>query len=338
MQERDHHCIIIAEVAQSHDGSLGQAHAFIDAAVAAGADVIKFQTHIAAAESTPAEPWRVKFSKQDDARYDYWKRMEFTPAQWKGLKDHADESGIKFISSPFSMEAVTMLSEIGVWAWKIASGELTNKPMFEAMAATEIPFILSSGMSNWEEIDECVEMIQAKNADLTLLQCTSMYPTPAEKMGLNVMQKMRERYGCKVGLSDHSGTIYAGLAAAALRADMIEVHITLSKHMFGPDVPVSLDPGELKQLVDGVRFIERMNNSPVDKDAVAQELQPMRKLFNKSIVAATDIAAGTVLTEAHIAYKKPGTGMPPTALNSLLGKTTKQPIAADTLLDLAFFA
>src|SRR5690606_20213848 len=116
-------------------------------------------------------PWRVKFSKQDASRYDYWKRMEFTKEEWLGLKAHADERGLKFISSPFSTEAVELLAEVGVWAWKIASGELTNKPMFEAMAATGLPFILSSGMSDWKEIDACVDMIRSKGLDLTLMQC-----------------------------------------------------------------------------------------------------------------------------------------------------------------------
>lgn len=328
---------VIAEVAQSHDGSLGQAHAFIDAAAAAGADVIKFQTHIAAAESTPSEPWRIKFSKQDASRYDYWKRMEFTKEEWHGLKTHADDLGLKFISSPFSVEAVELLSEVGVWAWKIASGELNNKPMFDAMAATGLPFILSSGMSDWNEVNECVALIQSRGNELTLMQCTSMYPTPADKLGLNVIGEMKKRYGCKVGLSDHSGTIYAGIAAAALGADMVEVHLTLSEYMFGPDVPVSLTPAALKQLVDGVRFIETANAHPVDKDQLAGELAGMRKLFNKSIVAKTNIAAGTVLTEEHIAYKKPGTGLTPSQLELILGRKTNTNIDADTLLDLSFF-
>src|SRR5215471_8334229 len=128
---RNRQCLIVAEVAQAHDGSLGFAHAFIDAIAAAGADAVKFQTHIAAAESTPAEPWRVKFSRQDETRYDYWRRMEFTEAQWRGLKAHADERGLLFLSSPFSVEAVDLLARVGVAAWKIASGEVSTRPMFE---------------------------------------------------------------------------------------------------------------------------------------------------------------------------------------------------------------
>src|ERR671939_371718 len=139
-------CLIIGEVAQAHDGSLGLAHAFIDAIADAGAHAVKFQTHIAAAESTPGEPWRVKFSRQDASRYDYWKRMEFTEEQWHGLKQHADESGVQFLSSPFSVEAVELLTRVGVAAWKVASGEVSNQPMFQKMAETRWPILLSTGM------------------------------------------------------------------------------------------------------------------------------------------------------------------------------------------------
>ena len=140
-------CMVIGEVSQSHDGSLGMAHAFIDAIAKAGADAVKFQTHIAAAESTPQEPWRVKFSKQDASRYDYWKRMEFTSEQWQGLADHAQEKGLIFLSSPFSVEAVGLLERIGMPAWKVASGEVNNKVLLDAMLKTRKPILLSSGMS-----------------------------------------------------------------------------------------------------------------------------------------------------------------------------------------------
>src|SRR5882724_7822406 len=150
-------CLIVAEVAQGHDGSLGLAHAFIDAVANAGADAVKFQTHLAAAESTPGEPWRVKFSPQDKSRYDYWKRMEFTEEQWHGLKQHAHERSLQFLSSPFSLEAVDLLARVGVDAWKVASGEIANGSMLERMAATRLPVLLSTGMSPLTEIDEAVK-------------------------------------------------------------------------------------------------------------------------------------------------------------------------------------
>jgi len=232
-------CFIVAEVAQAHDGSLGMAHAYIDAIADAGADAVKFQTHIAAAESTPQEPWRIKFSLQDATRYDYWKRMEFIEAQWLSLKNHADERGLIFLSSPFSFEAVDLLSRVGVAAWKVPSGETANMPMLDQMIATGLPVILSTGMSNFDEIDCAVDRIKNGGVPLVVLQCTTAYPCPPEKIGINLISFFRERYGCSVGLSDHSGTIYPGLASVALGSQMLEVHVTFSREMFGPDVPAS---------------------------------------------------------------------------------------------------
>ena len=326
-------CTVVAEVAQAHDGSLGAAHAFIDAIAAAGADAVKFQTHIAAAESTPAEPWRIKFSTQDATRYDYWKRMEFTEAQWRELKAHADQRGLQFLSSPFSVEAVELLERVGVAAWKVASGEVSNAPMFERMAATGLPVMLSTGMSPLSEIDAAVKRIQARGLPLTVLQCTTAYPCPADKLGLNLLDTFRQRYHCPVGLSDHSGTIYPGVAAAALGASVIEVHITLSRQMFGPDVPASLTPEELEQLVRGVRFIGTALANPVDKDALAAEAAPLRQMFMKSVVARADLPAGTVLTQEHLAAKKPGTGIPAARLPELIGRRLVRDVGRDMLLD-----
>ncbi|MFZ4502173.1 MAG: N-acetylneuraminate synthase family protein [Burkholderiaceae bacterium] len=296
------------------------AHAFIDAVAGAGAHAIKFQTHIAVAESTPEEPWRVRFSQQDATRYEYWKRMEFTAEQWAGLKEHADERGLLFLSSPFSIEAVQLLNKVGVAAWKVASGEISNSPLLEIMAESRLPFILSSGMSSWAEIDKAVELVRAKQLPLVLLQCTSRYPTPPEKLGLNVMASMRERYGCSVGFSDHSGTIFAGLAAATLGAKIVEVHVTFSREMFGPDVPVSLTMPELRTLVDGIHFIEQALKCPIDKDVEARELATMRELFTKSVVLRKKLAAGTILSVDDLTAKKPGTGIPVEQLATVVGK------------------
>ena len=326
--------LIIAEIAQAHDGSLGMAHAYIDA-VAGKADAVKFQTHIASAESTPSEPWRVQFSKQDKSRYDYWKRMEFTHDQWRELKEHANEKGLIFISSPFSLEAVDLLIGIGTDAWKIASGEVSNLPLFEKVASTEQKIFLSTGMSPMAEIDRAVELLSKDGKELTVMQCTSLYPTPPEKVGLNMMYVYRERYGVKAGLSDHTGSVYTGLAAAAMGADAIEVHVTFSREMFGPDVPVSLTMEELKMLYDGANYIRTVQENPVDKDAMAEELTDMRKLFNKSIVARDDIAKGTVISEEMLAFKKPGTGLSPDKAGSLTGKKATRDIKKDELISLS---
>lgn len=325
-------CLIIGEVAQAHDGSLGLAHAFIDAIASAGADVVKFQTHIAAAESTPAEPWRVKFSPQDESRYAYWKRMEFTENQWIELKRHADERGLLFLSSPFSVEAVELLERVGVVAWKIASGEVGGSGMFERMAVTKLPMFLSTGMSALPEIDRAVGQIKSRGLPLVVLQCTTAYPCPPEKVGLNLIPVFRERYQTAVGLSDHSGTIYPGLAAVAMGISVLEVHVTLSREMYGPDVSASVTAAELRQLVEGVRFIEQMKANPVDKDSLAAELQPLRSLFGKSIVARTDLPAGTVLQEKHLTLKKPGHGLSEDKLGLVINRKLRVARPADALI------
>jgi N,N'-diacetyllegionaminate synthase len=325
-------CFVIAEVAQAHDGSLGTAHAYIDAAARAGADAVKFQTHIAAAESTPGEAFRVKFSPQDATRYDYWKRMEFSEPQWRELVDHARRCGLVFLSTPFSFEAVDLLERLSVPAWKVGSGEVTNLPMLERMAATGRPVLVSSGMSTWEELDQAVATVTAQKAPVAVLQCTTAYPCPPEKVGLNVLDQLQKRYRCPVGLSDHSGTIYASLAAAALGANLLEVHVVLSRECFGPDVKASVTTTELAQLVEGVRFIHQAMTHPLDKQQVAAEMASMKTLFGKSVVAARDLPADHRLQAADLALKKPGTGIPAARMAEVVGRRLLKAVAADTLL------
>lgn len=327
-----HPALVVGEVAQAHDGSLGTAHAFIDAIAEAGADAVKFQTHIAAAESSPLEPFRVKFSRQDATRYDYWKRMEFTPEGWAGLAEHAHDRGLIFLSSPFSEEAVDLLDRIGMPAWKIASGEVNNPLLMERITATGRPVLLSSGMSTIAEVDAVVNQIKSRGLPLLVFQCTSKYPSGPEDIGLNMLDFYRKRYQTPVGISEHSGKIFTGLAAAALGVDMIEVHVTLSRQMFGPDVIVSLTPEELRQLVEGVRFIQKALAHPVEKDARAMEMLEMRKLFNKSLVARRALKAGQVLRREDISARKPGTGIPAASANQYLGKTLARDVSADTFL------
>ncbi len=325
-------CLVIGEVALTHDGSLGLAHAFVDAIANAGADAVKFQTHIATAESTPAEPFRVKFSRQDTTRYEYWQRMEFSEDQWRGLAEHCQERGVLFISSPFSVAAVDLLERVGQPLWKIASGETGNTELLDRVLATGAPVLLSTGMSPLAEIDAAVAYVKRRGSAVGVFQCTTAYPCPPEKIGLNLIPFYRDRYGCWTGLSDHSATIYPGLAGAALGMDMLELHVTLSREMFGPDVIASVTTSELKQLVDGIRFIERMRANPVDKDASAQETAPLRRLFTRSLVARHALAAGTLLAREHLAIKKPGTGLPPGQLDAVLGRRLLRAVGADQLL------
>lgn len=325
-------CRVIAEVGQSHDGSLGTAHAFIDAIAEAGADAVKFQTHIAAAESSLDEPWRVKFSPQDDTRFEYWKRMEFTADHWRGLREHANERGLFFLSSPFSEEAVDLLADLGVAAWKIASGQITDLWMLERLAKTGWPVLISTGMSPLDEVEWAVRWAQSKGLEVAVMQCTSAYPSTPEDVGLNVMTGFRDDLGVPVGLSDHSGTVFPSLAAAALGADLLEVHVTFSRQSFGPDVPASVTFEELRLLVDGVRATETMLANPVDKNAVAVRMAKMRELFTKSIVTRRDLDAGATLRVEDLTTKKPARGVSAQRMHDVVGRRLSRAVRAGEFL------
>lgn len=310
---------LIAEVAQAHDGSLGFAHQFIDAAADAGADAIKFQTHFADEESTLDEPFRVKFSRQDETRFDYWKRMEFTEEQWTGLADHAKEKKLDFLSSAFSMRAVELLERLGMPAWKIASGEIASSELLNRIAGTGKPVLVSTGMSSYGEIATTVAMLREKGASLALFQCTSRYPTPLEEAGINVIDEFRKRFSCPAGLSDHSGQVFSSLLAMAKGADLIEAHITLDRRMFGPDTPASLTVEEFSLVSQARDAFHIMNSHPVDKDAIAADLADMRKLFQKSVALVRSLPEGTILTRDLITIKKPATGIPASEIDQVVG-------------------
>jgi N,N'-diacetyllegionaminate synthase len=209
---------------------------------------------------------------------------------------------------------------------------VSNAPLVERLLATKRPLLLSTGMSPLAELDAIVARAQAAQVPIAVLQCTTAYPCPPERVGLNLLPFFRERYGCPVGLSDHSGMIFAGLAAAAIGCDVLEVHVTLSREMFGPDVSASVTTAEMRQLVDGVRFVERMRANPLDKDAAAADVAGMRQLFTKSVVARVDLPAGTILHAEHLAFKKPGTGIPSERVGGVLGRPLRRAVAQDELL------
>jgi N-acetylneuraminate synthase len=325
-------CLLIAEVAQAHDGSLGMAHAFLDAAADAGADAIKFQTHLAAAESTLDEPFRVAFSRQDDSRFAYWRRMEFTPEQWAGLAEHARQRGLLFLSSPFSEAAVQLLSSLGVPAWKVGSGEAISAALLESMVATGQPILLSTGMSRWQEIDASVEALGQRGVPHALLQCTSRYPTPPEEVGLNVLAEMRRRYSCPVGLSDHSGSIHPALAALARGCDLLELHVTFDRRMFGPDSRSSLTFEEFSRIREARDAFLEMDQHPVDKDAMAESMATMRATFGKSLAPVRVLEAGTVLEASMLAMKKPATGLQAADLDQVVGRRLVRAVAPERLL------
>jgi len=327
-----HPSFIIAEIGQSHDGSLGIAHSYIDAVAKAGADAIKFQTHIADAESTLEEGFRVKFSYQDKTRYDYWKRMEFTEEGWIGLAEHCKETGIIFLSSPFSVEAVELLKRIGIEAWKIGSGEVNNPVLLDAIIETKKPILLSTGMSNWKELGRTVANILSNNIPLAVFQCTSKYPTSLKEVGLNVLERMKATFSVPVGLSDHSGTIFPALAAMARGANLIEIHVVFSKAMFGPDTSASITLEDLQLLCNARDAFFEMTTHPVDKDTLGKELEEMKPLFNKSVALRFSMPKGTILDQHMLTVKKPGTGIPACKLTSCIGMRLKRDVTNDRVL------
>jgi N-acetylneuraminate synthase len=311
---------IIAEIGQAHEGSLGILHSYIDALADTGVDAIKFQTHIAEAESSEYEPFRVKFSYEDDTRYDYWKRMEFTLEQWKGIKKHCDEVGLEFISSPFSNMAVDWLEEVGVQKYKIGSGEVSNYLMLEKIAKTGKDIILSSGMSSFAELDDTINFLEPFGNKLSVLQCTTKYPTSAEDIGLNVLNELKEKYNLSVGLSDHSSTIYPSLAAVSLGAKILEFHVIFDKKMFGPDNKSSLTIDEVNQLVEGVRFIEKSLKNKIDKTDNSK-FQELKNIFEKSLAVNKDMKVGDLISFEDLEAKKPFSyGISAKVYKKVLGK------------------
>jgi N,N'-diacetyllegionaminate synthase len=325
---------IIAEIAQTHEGSLGNALVFVDIAKECGADAIKFQTHIASEESTLSEPWRIKFSHQDATRYDYWRRMEFTREQWRLIKAHADAIGIVFLSSPFSIKACEWLRDLGMPAWKIASGEVHNSQLLDWIATMGQPVILSSGLSRADESRTALSRLIEQKVDVALLHCTTRYPTPPEEVGLNVLQEFLNEFPTlPVGLSDHSGNITPGVVASFLGASIIEVHLTLNKRMFGPDVSSSLTPEQLTDLVRSSELAWRMRSHPVDKDQQLSALSKEINIFGRSLYTTRPIEVGELIEESAVGFKKPGGGLDYQQRHLIVGKKARRSLESEYRLE-----
>lgn len=311
---------LIAEIAQAHEGSLGILHSYIDAVSKTGVQAIKFQMHIAEAESSIYEPFRVKFSKEDDTRFDYWKRMEFSLEQWKEIKKHCDDVGLDFICSPFSNLAVDWLEEIGVHTYKIGSGEVNNLLLLEKICATRKPIIISSGMSSFDELDKTVDFLKNKSVDFSILQCTTAYPTKPEQYGLNVINELKKRYNVSVGFSDHSAKVSTGIAAVALGAEILEFHVVFHREIFGPDAIASLTIEETKQLVETVNDIQSAIDNPIDKNNNNQ-FDELKSIFEKSLAINKNLPENHIITFDDLESKKPkGYGISATDFQKVIGK------------------
>jgi N,N'-diacetyllegionaminate synthase len=325
MTAQDTRSRLIAEIGSVHDGSFGNACKLIELAAHVGADTVKFQTHVAEAETLPDAPSPSYFKGED--RISYFRRTAFTPDQWHALRRHAHEHGLRFMSSPFALEAVDILEAAAIDSYKVASGEVTNLPLLERLAVLGRPVYLSSGMSNWAELDAAVSVLR-EAPDLVILQCTSLYPCPPERVGLNVMQEMRSRFGLPVGFSDHTRGPAAAMAAVALGADCVEKHLTFSRSMYGSDAANATEPGEFAALALHLGEIRTMLSHPLDKDDVAP-VQEMKRIFEKSVVSSRPLAAGSVLRMDDLSFKKPGDGLSAAAYRSLLGRRLAREVPAD---------
>jgi N,N'-diacetyllegionaminate synthase len=312
---------LIAEIGQAHEGSLGILHSYIDALAPTGVDAVKFQLHLAEAESSEHEPFRVQFSLEDETRFDYWKRMGFSLEQWKGIKQYCERLGLDFICSPFSNSAVDWLEEMRVEQYKIGSGEVTNFLLLEKIAKTGKPVILSSGMSSYAELDETVAFLKERNVDFSILQCTTAYPTQPENYGLNVIQELKKRYKVPVGYSDHSAKTATCIAATALGASILEFHVVFDRQLFGPDSKSSLTIAETKDLVLAVRNIAAALSHPIDKNNT-EAFSSLKKIFEKSLGVNKDLPKNHVLTFDDLESKKPkGFGIDASRFQKVIGKT-----------------
>nr|WP_315217608.1 N-acetylneuraminate synthase family protein [uncultured Flavobacterium sp.] len=311
---------IIAEIGQAHEGSLGILHSYIDALAPTGVDAVKFQMHIAEAESSEHEPFRVQFSLEDTTRFDYWKRMGFSLEQWKGIKEHCDAVGLDFICSPFSNLAVDWLEEIGVAEYKIGSGEVNNFLLLEKIAQTRKPVILSSGMSSYGELDKAVSFLRERKVDFSILQCTTAYPTQPNQYGLNVIQELQKRYAVPIGYSDHSAKTETCIAATALGASILEFHVVFDRQLFGPDSQSSLTILETKELVRAVRNIATATSNPIDKNNNA-EFSSLKQIFEKSLAVNKDLPKNHILSFDDLESKKPrGFGIEACRFQEVIGK------------------
>jgi N-acetylneuraminate synthase len=314
---------IIAEVGQAHEGSDSLAHSFIDEAAESGADAVKFQLHIADVESCVEDDFRARHSYSRETRFEYWKRHEFSPSMISDLVDHSRARGLEIGFSTFSLEGLDILKNASIDFLKIGSAEALQPWFLERAKVFEGPIILSTGLSAMEEIARSVEILRAPDRDLILLQCTTKYPSLEQDIGINVMQQFRESFRLPVGLSDHSGSLFAPVLAMALGANYLEVHVTFSKHMQGPDSLSSLTFQELSELCKYRDSFFEILSSPVSKNTMADTLSPMREIFGRSISYRRGLEAGHVVQESDLYFSKPGGGIKPERLGEITGKVLR---------------
>jgi N-acetylneuraminate synthase len=316
---------LIAEIAQTHDGSVGLAKAFITEVAKHGADAVKFQIHFADEESSTEDEFRSGFEFFDMNRYEYWKRIEFDTQTWLMLREYAKSLGIDFIVSVFSLKAMDLALEIKVDYLKVGSGEIFNPILLEKLKNLNVPLILSSGLTTKSEIREILSNFS--NKKIILMQCTSSYPTPFDEIGLNVVREYLDEFQIEVGLSDHSGSIYPSLASFSEGARYFEVHVVMHRSMYGPDVSSSLSLDELNMLRQGLDAFFKMYSNPVNKEKIDDNRLETKRLFTKSFYYSKNLAPGHLLKYEDLVLLKPNIGIPYDRLNDVVGKRLKTGVA-----------
>ncbi len=328
------HIQIIAEAGVNHNGRLDLAKELALQAKRAGADIVKFQTFI---------PERLVSGNAKKAQYqlretgagsqlEMLKKLCLSFEEFRELKAYCDQIGIQFLSTAFDMDSVAFLKQLNIPFWKIPSGEITNLPCLETIASFGDPIVLSTGMCTMDEVAAALAVLRSNGSgNITVLHCTTQYPTPPKDVNLRAMDTLRERFGLPVGYSDHTEGIVVPIAAAARGAVVLEKHFTLDRHMEGPDHKASLEPDELREMVRSVRIIEQImgDGEKVPGEAEKENLNVVRK----SIVAAAQISAGELLTSDVLTVKRPGTGISPMRWYGVVGKRANRDYEPDELID-----
>ncbi len=315
----------IAEVGLNHDGSLGESYRLIEEAKNSGVDAIKFQIHISNEERIKSAPTPPYFKLE--TRHEYYERTFFTLDEWNRLKKYAHELDLYFIVSPFSHKSVDILEKVNIDAYKIASGETTNIPLLEYINSKNKPILLSTGMSNWEEIDNAVNHL--KDNLIVIFQCSSYYPCIPENIGFNIIEEMKNKYErITIGYSDHTLDNYSSIVAYTLGAKVFEKHFTLSKNLYSPDAWLSLNPKEMQNYVKGIDFISKALKKPINKDNIDQ-YKVMKIRFEKSIVAKHNLSTGHILKYEDLDFKKPGDGIRADKYKEIIGKKLLKDVSVD---------
>ena len=325
---------IIAEAGVNHNGSFELAKQLVDKAVWAGVDCIKFQTfnskNLVSAQAQKAE-YQKKTTDSNESQLDMLRKLELSHEQFTELQTYCNQKGIMFLSTPFDLESIDFLAELGVKTWKIPSGEITNYPFLRAIAKRKESVIMSTGMCTLDEVRNAVGVLnEFGTKDITLLHCTTEYPAPYDSVNLNAMLTLKKEFGFNVGYSDHSNGIEITVAAVAMGATVIEKHFTLDKNMEGPDHKASLEPDELKQMVLSIRNVEAALGDGTKQPSEAEKKNIA--IARKSIVAKCDIKKGETFTEENLTTKRPGNGISPMKWNEVLGKVASKSFSVDELI------